>query len=362
MRRYLFDARCLAVGGDSGADRVIRGLLTHLPDHLSASERLVVLGREETLDTLVPDPRVELEPSAIPSAGFRQHLEVPSIVRRLAPDVWLYPQYDLPPVPPGIRSIAYVFDLTPLREPSYFGAERFWRALPAAALVASTMARADVVVTCARAIADDLRASFPRACAQIAPVVPGPSLLPDTEPVARRRGRFVYVGNHRPHKRIPLLVRSFARAHRTDPSLELVLAGRTDPRFPEVHQLLEGPLGEGVQWIENPSDLDVTKLLKSARALVFPSVGEGFGFPVVEAFSVATPVIVADAGSLPEVAGTAGLTVPADDEVALADAISTLAEDDGLWDGLVGQIGANLGRFSWPRYAEDMLALLRSVC
>ena len=79
------------------------------------------------------------------------------------------------------------------------------------------------------------------------------------------------------------------------PFASLVLVGRSDPRFPQVGNLVRGPLGAGVSIIDNADDTAVAGWLAAATALVFASRGEGFGFPVTEAFGQGTPAVVADA-------------------------------------------------------------------
>ncbi len=361
MTTFVLDARHLSSsGGDTGADRVIRGLAHHGADALGGDERLVILGDADRIRLPSAHPRRTVLPVEVPPAGLAQHLLMPRLIADLAPAVWLYPQYDLPLVPAGVASVAIVFDLTPLNEPDYFGEGRQLRGLAAAALMASTCARADVIATTSFAVADELASRFPECAGKLVTAHAGPSLLPPPRRQRERsRSRLVYVGNHRPHKRIPLLIRAFARARQRHPALELVLAGRPDPRFTEAMALLDGPLGDGVTFMDTPSDEQVIELIASAAALVFPSIGEGFGFPVVEAYSVGTPAVVSNVGSLPEVAGEAALHLPADDEGAWADGLVRLATDDALWRALQAQTGPTLARFSWPSYAAAMIDACR---
>lgn len=364
MTTFLLDARGLSPSSDDGSGRVVRALVRHLPHALAPDERLVVLAPATTCDLLSAEttaPRLAFLPCEIRTASLEQHASMPRVVAAIAPEVWLYPQYDLPPVPRGTAAVAIVHDLTPVFEAGYFGPRRGLRQIAAGALVASTCARAAVVVTDATAIRSELCRLFPRYAGRMDVIPPGPSYLPSPRPTPRERDRFVYVGNHRPHKRVPLLLQAFAIARRRRPSLRLVLAGRSDPRFPEVPRLLQGALGDGVTLLEGPTDLEVATALASSRALVFPSVGEGFGFPVVEALSVGTPCIVADAGSLPEVTGPAGLVIARDDVRALADALVRLAEDDTLWQRLATEAAPTLARYSWERYADAMLATMRAA-
>ncbi len=102
-------------------------------------------------------------------------------------------------------------------------------------------------------------------------------------------------------------------------------------------------------------------LLRGARALLFPSVFEGFGLPVLEAMTVGTPVMTSDSTSLPEVAGDAALLVDPADTAAIARAIRQLDNDPDLLADLSRRGKLQAQRFSMDRYAARMQALYASL-
>lgn len=103
------------------------------------------------------------------------------------------------------------------------------------------------------------------------------------------------------------------------------------------------------------------RLIRTARAVLFPSLYEGFGLPVLEAQQMGTPVITANTSSLPEVAGDAALLVDpfVSDEIAAA--IRRIDADDGLVEELSRRGLAQAGRFSDGMYRERLNALYRSL-
>ncbi len=83
----------------------------------------------------------------------------------------------------------------------------------------------------------------------------------------------------------------------------------------------------------------LVSLIRGAKALVFPSLYEGFGLPVLEAMSLGTPVITSNTASIPEVAGDAALLVDPYDPRAIADAIKTISTDAALRETLSARGG-----------------------
>lgn len=142
----------------------------------------------------------------------------------------------------------------------------------------------------------------------------------------------------------------------------LIVVGRAGWGSDRLIGRLRGSDGEdSVRWLEYLSDQDVRVLLQSALALVFPSLCEGFGLPVIEAFASGLPVITSNTTSLPEVAGDAALLVNPENTAEISDAMKLIIDSAETREKLV-QAGLARGRmFSWQSCAEETLAVYRSV-
>ncbi len=172
------------------------------------------------------------------------------------------------------------------------------------------------------------------------------------------------VGTLEPRKNLAHLVAAFAPVAARHADLRLVLAGADGSARPEIDSaisrlhpdiaarvVLTGPLGEPAKgW-----------LVRNALALAYPSVYEGFGFPMLEAMSVGVPVIAARSGSIPEVAGDAALLVEATNETMLTEAITNCVEDDTIRTSLISKGFQRVTEFSWIECARELHGVFSSL-
>src|SRR5581483_8365297 len=111
-------------------------------------------------------------------------------------------------------------------------------------------------------------------------------------------------------------------------------------------------LKELVRFPGHVSDAELVALYQMANCLVFPSLYEGFGLPVLEAMSAGCPVITSNVSSLPEVAGNAGLLIDPLNPAAIAQAMSTVLEDEAERQRMIQDGYQQATRFSWEKTAR----------
>lgn len=188
---------------------------------------------------------------------------------------------------------------------------------------------------------------------------------------ARRRygipGAYVlFVGGIEPRKNLELLVRAFGSSDARH--LSLVLAGGPVRWFPQAVERLEAtiellPPGVRGRIVRTGyvSERDKLALLSGATVLAYPSLYEGFGFPVLEGFAAGIPVLSSNISSLPEVAGDAAVLVDPGDVDAIAAALSELVADDDLRAVLSAAGVARAARFTWEATARATATVLRGA-
>jgi glycosyltransferase involved in cell wall biosynthesis len=179
-------------------------------------------------------------------------------------------------------------------------------------------------------------------------------------------GRYVlFVGGIEPRKNLRRLVEAFGRS---DTDAWLVIAGgRTNwipeegDRLAEAVAALPSDVRRRVVMTGYVSERDKRELLAGAEVLAYPSLYEGFGLPVLEAFAAGIPVLTSTVSSLPEVAGDAALLVDPRDPAALAAGLERLLGDDGLREGLRRAGRERARAFSWETTAARTAEVLRTA-
>lgn len=169
---------------------------------------------------------------------------------------------------------------------------------------------------------------------------------------------FLYVGRHDPYKNIGRSLSAFSKLPN---DYEFWIAGSPDPRFtPSLKaQAEELGIADRVKFLSYVSYAELPELINRAIALVFPSLWEGFGLPVLEAMACGTPVITSNLSSIPEVAEDSALLIDPYDETAIADAMKLMITDSQLRHQL-GQKGLDrASQFSWQKTASQTAEILK---
>lgn len=175
---------------------------------------------------------------------------------------------------------------------------------------------------------------------------------------------FYYIGRLEQKKNIVRMMNAFLAFKRQSGSnLKLVLTGKPGFGYSEIakaHQSL-GKLKEDILFTGYLSKTDAVRYMHHAHAFIFISLFEGFGMPLLEAFTFEIPVIAANVTCLPEIAGDAALLVDPYDEADIADAMTRVASDQSLRVTLIDRGRARRQYFSWERAARETLHVLERV-
>ena len=282
---------------------------------------------------------------------------------------WTYP---LPIRLEGAANIYTFHDLVPLRLPyTTLDAKRAYRDL-----LAACTRQAAHICTVSEASRADIMAEFGidggriSNCYQASPLAP-----PETEPSADAamienifglpyRGYFLHFGAIEPKKNIGRLIEAYLG---TGVSAPLVLTGGRGWHAQDELRLLvpddEADTTHGRHMAERVRRLEhlprplLARLIRGARAVLFPSIHEGFGLPVLEAMQLGTPVLTSAVGAPAEIAGDAALLVDPYDVGAIAAGIRALDSDAGLRDRIAAAGPGAAARFSTDAFRMRLEAM-----
>ena len=171
---------------------------------------------------------------------------------------------------------------------------------------------------------------------------------------------FLYLGRHDPYKNVARIIAAFGQLSNCD-RYELWLGGSGDGRYtPQLRaQVAELGLEGRVKFLEYIPYSELPKVIRQARALVFPSLWEGFGLPVLEAMACGTPVITSNLSALLDVASDAAILVDPYQVKEIASAMYDLSKDDELHRQLRQAGLQRASQFSWSQTGRATIDVLQ---
>jgi len=284
----------------------------------------------EMFDFLEKTPHWRLLPcpdargGSIRKALFTQ-FQLPRLIGRLSGNLLHSHQFIAPwrcPCP----NVVTVHDLSYLQFPQTIEQPRrgFYRLF-----VPFSLRRAACIVTNSVATAGDVAQRFPELAPKIRPTRFGtPSWVWQAEPSVRPTpadAPYLFVGTLEPRKNLERLLVAYTKFREevalnpgSDPVPDLVIAGGQGWRDSGIRRVIQPLQDQGCLHLEGYCDLDrLWKLYGSARALLFPSLHEGFGFPILEAMAAGLPVLTSNRGAMREVAGDCAILVDPEDVAAM---------------------------------------------
>jgi glycosyltransferase involved in cell wall biosynthesis len=171
---------------------------------------------------------------------------------------------------------------------------------------------------------------------------------------------FLYIGRQDPYKNLQILITAFsALPNRND--YELWLAGSYDKRYSPLLEIQTQELGIShlVKFLNYVSYDELPVIINQAIALVFPSLWEGFGLPVLEAMACGTPVITSNISSLPEVAGDAAILINPYSIGEITEAMQTIINDSEIRTQLSKKGLKRANQFSWEKTGLATVEVLK---
>lgn len=302
-------------------------------------------------------------PGLTPEQGTKGHfrrllwtqLQLPRIYQKLRSRLLFSPLPEAP-IFSNCRYIVTVHDLIPLRFPR--------RGSPLTTYcryyLPQVLAQAEHILCDSIATAKDITDFFHIRADKITPILLAHNANDFRFLNLPTSNYFLYIGRHDPYKNLQRVIDAFA----TLPSCrdyELWIAGPADQRYTPTLQAQVEQLGltNQVKFLDYVPYQTLPTLINQAIALVFPTLWEGFGLPVVEAMACGTPVITSNLSSLPEVAGDAALLVNPYNTDEITEAMQAVATDSALRSRLRTLSLKQASQFSWEKTGQATVEVLK---
>lgn len=328
----------------TGVSRYTAELTAHLPSDIQTPFGFSLRrGLEFPKGTKV----VPIPPTVIHYLWNKLHL---LSVESLVGGIDVYHSSDWTQGPSKAKKVTTIHDLSPFLFPD----ETDPKILAVhAARMKWVVRECDAVMCVSKNTASDLQRLFNYPSSKIHVIyeaLPSQALV-DTRYKIQDTSYILAIGARQPRKNIKRLIQSYT-SYRSKYSLpeKLIIIGEIPDTSYEIH--------DTVQFTGPVSDQDLANYMAGASAFVYPSLYEGFGLPILEAFHHKVPTAVSNTSSIPEVAGDAAILFDPLDEEAIAKGIADAIKHKTK---LVSAGTKQLAKFSWQKTAHETLSVYNSL-
>ncbi len=368
------DLRSLNSGGISGVENYIVNLLEHLLPSDSRNNYTLfhnALGGENLThlqflnakekSTRLPNKLLNLSVKFFAKPKFEQ------LIGDF--DSLFLPNLNHFALGPKKKLVVTVHDLSPVVTPEFYDARRrFWHSFLG---FKKTLERANLILAVSNFTKQDLMTFFKLPETKIKVVYPGidHSLFHPNLPSSKLReirnlynlpGDFIlYLSTVEPRKNLIGLIEAFEQIKNP---VSLVIAGKLGWKYQKTLEKMKQSLkARDIKYLGYIPENDKPYIIKLARAVVYPSFYEGFGFVPLEAMSVGTPVVTSQVTSLPEVVEDSALLINPYNIDDLAKALEEVLSNNKLRESLINKGLARSQKFNWQTTARETLAYLNTL-
>lgn len=366
VHTILFDART-ATPAYPGISRYIRSLLAAMVPELRAGERLHVILPPDADIPCLESPQVTTYATGAAASTFKSHWQAFKLARAIKAQIYHAP-YILTPIRVPGKMVLTVHDVIPLSHPQYstFFTRLFWRITGRRAIWHSRKiigVSEDALKACDRFFGSH---SSRRSVVIHHGIDPAfhprsPEAIKELRAAYDLPEKFLlYVGSDRPHKNVSTILNALSIMDPTA-SVPLVLAGFDSAASPLRREAEQLGLQNRVYWLNSIPEEQLPVLYSAAHAFLFPSLVEGFGFPVLEAMACGTPVICSALSVLKEITGGAAKIVHPTDRQEWKRAIHAALVSLDWHDVFQAKGLERAKKFSWHAAATATLDVYRQL-
>lgn len=186
----------------------------------------------------------------------------------------------------------------------------------------------------------------------------------ESELISNKDKFILYLGGLDLRKNVVNLIKSFNIVSKKYPELKLYIPGNyfENPLIPNLPDLIKDlKLENQVKLLGYISDNEVNYLLQNSEMLVYPSLYEGFGLPILEGWINNLPVITSDIGAMKEIAQDGALLIDPNDEKSISTGVIKILSDNNLRNKLVKNGKKRLENFDWEKTIEQTEQIFHKI-
>lgn len=347
LKRVAIDARMI---NNSGIGIVLRGLFHHWAENPPPFD-LVLMGRENQLTKELPSNlRAEIVHWDPELYGVSAALKRP-----FSPnfDAWYSPHYATC-LRPGVPLVCHIQDVLHITHPPKAGTAAYMRAF-----IQVLRRRAKFVLTTTRHVKVQLQTLYRFDPWRVLISSLGAGLMPYVSEedyalpsILRGRDYLISIGIFKPHKNWAFLFERLSLCRDID--LPLVCLGLGANQSDVAELAARFGLQDRVVFLPHLPPNELAAIYKNATALLFPSIAEGFGLPIVEALTIGTPVLIADRSPMKEIAAGSAFTFDPDWPETFDGALREMLGNSTKRNALIARGIERAKFFRWEKTAQTI--------
>lgn len=306
----------------------------------------------------------------MPTKLLWDHIALPLAAKKDGIDVLFCPKNVVPPLS-NCKSVITVHDLGYMVNPTYYppidtlymNMAIRWSVRKSSAIIAVSQNTKIDLVSRLRVKAEKIYCIYESMNEDYIPIKDRARLEDVRDKYNLPSEFFLSLAGLQRRKNLPNLIKAFSLAkERSEINHKLVMVGAASWQHSTILNEVEAsPVKDEIMWLKFVAEEDLPAIYNLATALIFPSLYEGFGLPLLEAMACGCPVVCSNTSSLPEIAGGAAILVDPTNVEQLADGIYRVITEDKLRNSLTKKGLKRASYFSWQRAARETLEVFEEV-
>jgi len=339
----------------------IRSLLEEF-GKISPEDHFLIYHKNKFNSELTPPNLENYEIKKLRWPFFWTQLRFAGVLWKDEPDVLWMPFHNIPLArPKKVKTIITIHDLAFKYFPDHFTKKDLWKLN---FLAGMAIRNSDKIIAISEATKKDILKFYPQIKAEKIKVIyhgfNEEYFQAQNSQLATRNSKWknyiLYVGALQPRKNLNTLIEAFNLLKKERTELKLVLAGEKAWLWEGImEKVAQSPFKKDIIMTEKVSQSELITLYREAALFVFPSLYEGFGLPILEAFASRVPVVAANNSSLPEVGGDAALYFDARNPQDLKVKMLSVLSNEKVKNEMIAKGLLQLQKFSWAKCAKETL-------